>query len=151
VAGFYRWPVRMAEHHRRKAGRQRIEIEFGDVVKHVEHMCADLDDIGGWQARRPSSFVDIPADRERWDDEGKPIDDFGIADMARVDDEIAPLECAAGLRWEQPVRSGNHAEAEIDFALACGGAISRLWMRRLRPRLDLPVVRKATEPLLGEL
>jgi hypothetical protein len=63
AALFNRRLVRVAGNYGGEARRGRIEIEFREVVKNVDRVAADLDNVVGRKAARPRTLVIIAADR----------------------------------------------------------------------------------------
>jgi hypothetical protein len=55
-------------------------------------------------------------------DGAKSLEHRLVADIARVDNEIAPTQRGNGLWPEQSVRVGNHTEVKVDFAHASRSA-----------------------------
>jgi hypothetical protein len=53
----------MAEDYGGEARRARIEVELREVVKSIDRVAADLDDVVGRKAASPHALVVVAADR----------------------------------------------------------------------------------------
>jgi hypothetical protein len=77
---------------------------------------AEFDDVGRRQGSGPLRCRRCGGSHgsERW--RANSVEHPLVADIACVENEIAPTERRNGLRPEQSVRVGNHAEVKVDFA-----------------------------------
>src|SRR6516165_8382644 len=64
-------PVRVPGDHDAAPGSYRIEIEFGEVMQHVDRERAQLDDFSNWKTCRPFTPVVIATNRAHWGDFGQ--------------------------------------------------------------------------------
>ena len=70
------------------AGRRRIEVEFREIVKHVEEPAGQLDEFRLRIPGRPLIPVDVASYRRSRRDLAQSRDHFGAADIARMNDVV---------------------------------------------------------------
>src|SRR5262249_11017187 len=87
-----------------------LEIELGDVVDHVDSMHPDLNHVIGGKSGRPRTLVIVAPDRANGGDGPKRIENGGCADVATVDDEIAPAQLLDRLGADETMRVGDHTD-----------------------------------------
>ena len=78
----------MAEDHNLEAGRCRLQVEFREIVQHVDGNASELDDFSFRQLVGPGSLVDIAANGRHWRDGGKFFHNLGRADVSGVKDVV---------------------------------------------------------------
>ena len=94
----------MAIDHGCELGRDRVEVEIGNVVQQPEQQLADFDHLGRGQARCPLLRVDIAAHRKRRRKRAQCFEHLGPADVAGMDDELRPAQRRNRFGAQQPVR-----------------------------------------------
>ena len=95
--------VRVAGDDRGDAGGGGIEVELGEVVKDVNRVGADLDDVGGGEARSPRAPVVVAAYRAHGCKASQRLEHGGVADVATVNDEVRMPQGVQGFRPRQTV------------------------------------------------
>jgi hypothetical protein len=80
--------VRMAEDYSSEARGGRIEIELCEVVKNVNRVAADLDNVECRKAAGPRILVVVAADRADRSEGSERVEDGGIADVATMNDHV---------------------------------------------------------------
>ena len=84
-----------------------IDREIAEVVQDV-----DAIDLGGLGQRGgPRVGVDVAAHSGDGRDGAKRVENFGAADVARMDDEVGAFECGERARTKQAVSIGDYADA----------------------------------------
>jgi len=110
LALLYEGTVGVTGKDRRKPSSSRLEAELGEVMDDVEGVDPDLDDIIDGQGGRPRTLIVVPPDCPDRRNGSKRIKDHGGADISAMHDEIRPAKPFQGLRPNQPVRVGDHAD-----------------------------------------
>jgi len=100
----------MPGEHRGEAGGRGLEIELREVMKHVEGVGADLDDVIGGKVRRPRTFVVVAADGANGSESTKRVQNRACTDVPAVADQIASAELLDGFGPHEPVRVRNHTD-----------------------------------------
>jgi hypothetical protein len=93
----------MAEDYGGEARGGRIEIELREVVKNVDRVVSDLDDVVGQKAASPRTLIVIAADCANRCEGSERIKDAGIADVATMNDEVRVPERIECLESNQTV------------------------------------------------
>ncbi len=76
----------------RVQGIIRIEVEFREVVKNVDHVPAELNKVVCGKTAGPSPSVIIPTNRPDWRDSSERLQNCWVTDIAAMNDEIRVLE-----------------------------------------------------------
>ena len=82
-------------------------------MKHVELEIANGDQFRQRQRHRPRTRVNVAANRQRRRDGAKPFEDFGVADIAGVDDQLTVLQRNDRLGPKQAVRIRDDAHRHV--------------------------------------
>jgi hypothetical protein len=82
----------VAGHYGREARGGRIEIELRKVVKNVNRMAANLDNVVCRKAARLRTLVVIATDRADGREGSECIQDCRVADVATMNDEVRIME-----------------------------------------------------------
>jgi hypothetical protein len=90
-----------------ESGRRGIEIQLGEVVDDVDEHVADTQDLGLADGGRPAAPVVIPAHGGERGDRGEVFQDGRVADVPRVDEDVAAAQERGGLGAEEPVGIGD--------------------------------------------
>jgi hypothetical protein len=86
------------EHDDGETRRDRIQIELRDVVEHIDQNIGYLKHLGLPDAFGPRAFVVVPAHDCDWSQSLEFLDQNGIPNVARVNNEIATGEEGDRLR-----------------------------------------------------
>jgi len=95
-----------------ESGGLRFEIELRKIVQHVNRDPSDLDYFRLRQLARPCCLVDVSANRGHGRDECKLVENFRIADIARVNDVLRSAQCFERFRPQQAVGVGDDADED---------------------------------------
>ena len=98
--------------HGSESGGPRLEIELRNIVQQVNRDPSDLEHLGLRQPARPDCLVDVSADCSHGCDGCKLVENFGIADVARVNDALRPAQCIERFRPQQAVGVGDNADED---------------------------------------
>jgi len=99
--------MRVPAHDDVESGHGGIEIQLVDIMEHIEENWAGFGDRSRRQGLRPGSLIDIAADGDHRGHGFKGGNDFGLADIAGMNDQIRSLECAQGFLAEHTMRVGD--------------------------------------------
>lgn len=102
-----------------EARRLGIEIKLRQVVQDVEGKAAKLYRLGGVEALRPSAGVVVAAHRHDGGDLTQRFEHRRMSHIPRVHNQVGATERGDGLRSEETVGVGNHAEGGL--LLHCDG------------------------------
>jgi hypothetical protein len=80
--------MRVTGHDSGEARGIRIEVEFQEVVKDIDRVAADLDDVVGWKVASPATLVVVAADRVDRCDGSESFQDGWVTDIATVNNEV---------------------------------------------------------------
>jgi len=72
-------------------GRCRLQIEFREIVQHVDGNASELDDFSFRQLAGPGGFVDIAANGGQWPNGRQFFQNLRSADVSRVKDAVRAL------------------------------------------------------------
>jgi hypothetical protein len=81
-----------------------------EIVEHIDGNSGDLENFGCGEIARPHVLVDVAADRGDGGDGGKFVENFGIADIAGMNDVLRALEGSQRFGAKQAVRVGDDAD-----------------------------------------
>lgn len=101
--------VRMSAHDDVKTCGNGIKIERVCVVKDVDSCGICHDDFGFGQGQRPRLRIHISPHGKNRSQIFQRFENFRIAHVARVDDQVRAFQGAQGLRAQQTVRVRNQA------------------------------------------
>ena len=96
--------VRMPAHDDVESRADGIEIELVNVVKNVNRCGICLDNFGFGQGLRPRFRIDISSHGKNRGKSFQRFENFRIANVARMDDQIRAFERAQSLRAQQTMR-----------------------------------------------
>jgi len=80
--------VRVTGYHSGEACGRRIEVKFREVMKDIDLVAANLNDVVGRKVASPTALVVVAADRVDRCDGSESFQDGGVTDVATVDDEV---------------------------------------------------------------
>jgi hypothetical protein len=80
--------MRMTAHDYSDTARLQIEVKFSKIVKHVDRLRLNLDQVVLEEAAGPSAMVIVAAYRANRRDSSKCFQNRGIADVAAMNDQI---------------------------------------------------------------
>jgi hypothetical protein len=95
--------VRVARDDSGEPGSGRIEVEFRKVVKNVDRVGADFDNIAGRKLGSPSPPIIVAADRADRCKGSECVQDGWVADVAAMNDEVRLPERVECLGTNQTV------------------------------------------------
>ncbi len=96
--------VRMAAHNDLEARSGGIKTERVNVVKDVDRCAIHLDDFGFRKRLRPRLRIHISPHGKNRGESFQRFENFRIAYVARVNDQVRAFQGAQGLRTQQSVR-----------------------------------------------
>lgn len=76
--------VSMARDDNLESRRFRLQVKLGQIVQHVDGDAAEFNDFGFWKLARPRPFIDVATDRGHRRKGTKFGKNFGISDVAGV-------------------------------------------------------------------
>lgn len=94
-----------------ETGGRGIEVELRQVVKHVNGVGADVDDVAGRKSASPSSLVVIPANGSKRREGSECIQDRWIAYITAMNDKVRAAERIEYLGPNQTVGIGDKTDA----------------------------------------
>jgi hypothetical protein len=100
----------VAADYNRESRSFGLEIQLSQIVQHIDANATQLKHSSFRQFARPRSFVDIAANGGDGSNRGKLFEDFGRADISRMNDVFAPAQSFDGLRAQQAVGVGDDAD-----------------------------------------
>ena len=115
-----------------KSRRFRLQIQFVQIVKHIDRDAADFEHIRGGDLPGPGFAIHISADRGNWRNLSQLFQDGGIADVAGMNDVVGAAQSGESLRTKQAVGIGDDADDSTR---------SPVGEHRCRVRSDTPVRR----------
>ena len=95
--------VRMPAHDHLKSGRNRIEIEGMNVMQDVNRCAVNFNCLGFRQGSGPRLGIHISSHRKYRRDVFQRCKNFGITDIACVNDQLRTFQRAERLRAQQSV------------------------------------------------
>src|ERR1035438_2296923 len=95
--------VRMPRDHYAEPSRRRIEVQFVQIVQHVDECVASFGDGSHGQRLRPPAVVDIASDSYHRRHRPERCEDFGRAYVTGVDDQVRPRQRLHRFRAKQAV------------------------------------------------
>jgi len=96
-------PVRMSADHHLMPSRRRVEGQILNIVENVEGSPSRLGYRSSRQVRHPRILVHIAFHSHYRGDRAKRIENFELADVPRVDDEVRSLKSTHGFVSQKPV------------------------------------------------
>jgi hypothetical protein len=99
----------MTADHSCKSSGFRIEVKIVDIVNQINQEAAEFCCFCRRKLPGPGLNVNISADRGNWSNLFQLWDDLRRADVTRVNDVIRSTKQLNGLRSQQAMRVGNHA------------------------------------------
>jgi len=102
--------VRMSAHNDMKSRGYGIEIERVNVVENVNRCEIRLDDFGFGQGLRPRFCIHVSAHGKNRGQSFQRFENFRIAHVARMNDQVRAFERAQGLRAQQSMRIRDEAD-----------------------------------------
>jgi len=102
--------MRVTANDRGHTGGLQIEIEFSEVVKHVDHMTAKSDKVVCWKAVGPRTMVIISSDRSDWSDRSEGLQNGMVTDVATMNNQVRVAERLERLWPDQPMRIGDDTD-----------------------------------------
>lgn len=102
----------MAGDHDLEACCFRLQIEFRQVVQHVNGDAANLDSTGLRQFARPGILVDVAADGADGRDGCEFLQNLRRPDISGVDDSLRALQSSERFRTKQSMSVGNDADED---------------------------------------
>jgi len=96
--------MRMSAHDDVETRGGGIEIERVNVVQDVHRKRIRLDDFGFGKRLRPRVRIDISAHGKNGSDGFQCLENFGIAHVARMNDQVRAFERTQSLRAQQSMR-----------------------------------------------
>lgn len=97
------------DHHVESSGFG-LQIKLREIVEHIDGNSGDLENFGCGEIARPHVLVDVAADRGDGGDGGKFVENFGIADIAGMNDVFRALQGSERFGAKQAVRVGDDAD-----------------------------------------
>ena len=104
--------MRVARNDHVEAGRNWIHIQLSEIVNDVNANLADVEDLCFTQRNGPSAIVVVAAYGGNGSELGKLLNYPGVADIARVNDEVAAAKDIQRLGAEHSMRVGDQSDAE---------------------------------------
>jgi hypothetical protein len=84
--------VRVARNYNPESSRERVDIKLRKVMQHIDAHLADPQDLRFRDRLRPGPAVVVAAHGGQWREALKLFENPGVADIAGVHDEIAPVK-----------------------------------------------------------
>jgi hypothetical protein len=122
-----------------------LQVKLGQIVQHIDRNAGELDHFGLPQFASPRTFVDISSDRSHRGESCELAKNFGISDIAGVDDVFRVTQCINGLRSQQAVCIGDDADLNGRSALLLGV------LSRAHQLIDLRVGKRSVHEGVGAL
>ena len=82
--------------HYTESGSLWLQIEFAEIVQHVDGYVCDFDNFGCTKSMRPRFGIDVASDRSYRRDVRERFDNVRIADVASVEYAIGSAKCFDG-------------------------------------------------------
>jgi hypothetical protein len=95
--------VRVAVENRRKPGRGGVEVQGLHIVQHVEVVALKQEDLCFGQTAAGPGAIDVAADGGDGRDGGERLEDFRIADIAKMKDAFDAVERRQDFRAKESV------------------------------------------------
>ena len=102
--------VRVAVNHRRETLRRRIDVQLREVVQDIETVRTRLDDLRQRQRLPPGAAIVVAAHGMRRRKLAQLLQDRRVADVARMDDEVATAKRIDRFGAQESVRIGDHPD-----------------------------------------
>lgn len=109
---FARGFVAVSIDHGRKSCGLRLEVEILEFVEHVDRETSGFEDIGFRNGLRPGAMINVSADGGDRGDQVELVQDFEIAYVASVEDEVGALQGFDDFRAKQAVRVRDDADGD---------------------------------------
>jgi hypothetical protein len=117
--------VRMAADYGSIARGGRIEIELREVVKNVNRVAADLDNVECRKAASPRTLVVVAADRADRCEGSERVEDGWIADVATMNDQVRAAERIECRGPDQTMRIRDKADTMKPIRHAMTGKLQQ--------------------------
>lgn len=101
----------MAGNYRGEARGGGIEFELRAVMKNIDGVVADLDNVVGRKVASPTTLVIIAANRADRCEGSKRIQDCWIANITTMNDEVRVPQCLESFGSNQTMGIRDHADA----------------------------------------
>jgi hypothetical protein len=105
--------MRMTTHNGMKARCGYVEIQVGEVMNHEDARFADFEHSGSGKGCCPRVLVRIAANCGHGRNAREVLQDVEVADVARMNDEVAATKRFERLGTEQPVCVRDEPNAEV--------------------------------------
>jgi ribosomal protein S16 len=107
--------VRMTGNDDAYSGGAGLDIEFREIVDHVDEYVTHSDQLRLPEAHRPRSRIVVASDRNQRRQEGELIENLGFADISAMDDVVTADEKRARLGPEKSmsIRYKSNAQTVV--------------------------------------
>lgn len=86
-----------------------LQVYPGQIVQYVNRRTIKFDNFRLWKPASPGAFIDVAADRGERRECGEFFENFGIADIASMNNMVRATQCSQRFRPEQSVRVGDNS------------------------------------------
>lgn len=114
MAFLNQWLMRVTRYDYMNARSVWLDINMGEIMDGIDEQRAYLQKLGLFKVLYPLTTITVAADGGKRRQISEFFQDGRVADIPRVDDEIAASQELPGLGPQKPVSVGNEAYAEHD-------------------------------------
>lgn len=102
--------MRMSRDNDAKPCGGRIDRKLCEVMQHIEQRVGCVEQIVLWDLLSPCAAIIVSANGGHRRDRGQLIDNLNIADIPRMNDEVAAMQIGYGFGSKQAMRVGDDAD-----------------------------------------